>query len=162
MQWELAKNREEWGLAAEAVKAEIACRDAVLHFPSRDSSFCREYLGDALLEASKASRAAAAAKLLSEARDAYRGAVRGLVVTLGPSHPWSGVAAKKLATALARMQGAEVGLPVGACSFCAGSRLDGQALARCGRCKQASYCCTEHQKAHWPLHKKCCAAGPAS
>ncbi len=28
LQWEQAKNREEWGRAAESLRAEIACREA--------------------------------------------------------------------------------------------------------------------------------------
>lgn len=41
------------------------------------------------------------------------------------------------------------------CSFC-GKEKGVVALKRCMRCKQASYCGAECQKAAWGLHKKTC------
>ena len=31
------------------------------------------------------------------------------------------------------------------------------AILRCGQCNNHFYCCKEHQKAHWPLHKLVCS-----
>ncbi|KAG1654826.1 hypothetical protein FOA52_009107 [Chlamydomonas sp. UWO 241] len=100
VKWELAKNRQDWRSAVKAKKAEIECRDAM---PSRDTAFCYEHLGDALAEHARASTAGQDAALLREAQDAYQRAVRGLMVVLGPEHPWTKVAATKLAAAQARM-----------------------------------------------------------
>jgi len=43
------------------------------------------------------------------------------------------------------------------CPVC-GSRkgADGGPLLRCGRCTKEHYCCKEHQKTHWKLHKYLC------
>jgi SMC interacting uncharacterized protein involved in chromosome segregation len=43
---------------------------------------------------------------------------------------------------------AETSLP---CAVCAK-----EAPMRCGGCKRAFYCCKEHQKQDWKLHKKLC------
>lgn len=40
------------------------------------------------------------------------------------------------------------------CEIC-GSTKD---LKRCGKCKCVSYCCQEHQKQHWSLHKIICGS----
>jgi len=29
-------------------------------------------------------------------------------------------------------------------------------LKKCSKCKEVFYCCVEHQKQHWPIHKKRC------
>mmetsp|Transcript_71682 Transcript_71682/g.164280 ORF Transcript_71682/g.164280 Transcript_71682/m.164280 type:complete len:124 (+) Transcript_71682:167-538(+) len=42
------------------------------------------------------------------------------------------------------------------CSHC-GKTGDGDALMRCGRCKQDSYCGAECQRARWKVHKKSCS-----
>jgi MYND finger len=42
------------------------------------------------------------------------------------------------------------------CAICSKS-----AGARCGGCRAVWYCSKEHQKAHWPSHKGCCAAAGA-
>jgi hypothetical protein len=146
LQWPWAHVLKDWARAAAELKKIIECRDTVLPFPSRDTSFNWERLGDAL----------AADGRLQEAQAAYRRAVRGLMLVMGPAHHCAGVAATKLAAVQARMQTGTQVAP-GMCSLCGEGRLDGKALARCGRCSKACYCCQEHQRAHWVVHKKSCA-----
>lgn len=43
-----------------------------------------------------------------------------------------------------------------ACGYCGAQDKNGKALMRCGRCKGASYCGADCQKADWALHKKAC------
>ena len=48
------------------------------------------------------------------------------------------------------------------CAFCEESPLRAaMKRSRCGKCKQVVYCSVGCQKAHWPLHKKCCVSDPA-
>ena len=101
----------------------------------------------------------AAGGRLSQACEAYHRAVQLLVLTSGASHPYAQVAASKLLAAQKRLRPGDAAALMGpdACSFCGvGARLDGQPLAKCGRCRAAAYCCPEHQKLQWPLHKKSC------
>ena len=79
----------------------------------------------------------------------------------GPTHPWTRVVADKVAAVQARIQacGVKVGGGPGACGLCGETQtLDGQPLKRCDRCAGADYCCVEHQRVHWPVHKGGCAA----
>lgn len=48
-------------------------------------------------------------------------------------------------------QGAHRGMPT--CAY-AGCSADAQHM--CGRCRQAHYCCSDHQRAAWPTHKNHC------
>ena len=48
------------------------------------------------------------------------------------------------------------------CAFCEESPLRAaMKRSRCGKCKKMAYCSVGCQKAHWPLHKKCCVSDPA-
>ena len=47
------------------------------------------------------------------------------------------------------------------CKFCFEVRKEGSGLSACARCKSVSYCCVEHQKAHWKAHKPQCTAAVA-
>ena len=103
LQWELYRDRGEWERAAQALEAEIACRDAVIRFPSRNTAFCNHDRGDMLMKAYRAAGAGAGEKrglLLAQALEAYRRAVHGLLITGGPSHPFTSVADAKLAAAV--------------------------------------------------------------
>ncbi|KAG1668123.1 hypothetical protein FOA52_003910 [Chlamydomonas sp. UWO 241] len=103
VKWELARNVQQWGDAAEAKRAEIECRNAIVRIPRRDTAVCFGNLGDALVAQAGASASAQASVLLGEAQEAYQRALQGLIFVLGPDHPWTGVAATKLAAVQARM-----------------------------------------------------------
>ena len=151
MQHKLAHNIGDHEGGALALTAAIACLDKIITFPCRETAFLCEYLGDSLMEA--------AGSRLSQACEAYRRAVQLLVLTSGASHPYTKIAASKLLAAQKRMRPGNAAALMGpsACSFCGvAARLDGQPLAKCGRCRSAAYCCPEHQKLQWPLHKKSC------
>ena len=43
------------------------------------------------------------------------------------------------------------------CAMCHVKQIpDGKPLLRCSACKVTLYCCTSHQKDHWPEHKATC------
>lgn len=45
----------------------------------------------------------------------------------------------------------------GLCALCTAPHTDsGTPLLRCGSCKIARYCCQDHQKIDWPVHRKLC------
>jgi hypothetical protein len=81
VQWEMSTNQQEWRAAVEAAKARVECRNAIVRIPSRDTAFCYEYLGNALVAQADASAAGQAAALLGEAQDAYQHAVRAHLPT---------------------------------------------------------------------------------
>lgn len=81
------------------------------------------------------------------------------MITLGPTNYFSGEAAAKLVAAQVLMHagpGCTGGRLAWACRLCGEGMLDGEALLRCERCRKLTYCCAEHQRAHWKLHKKNC------
>jgi hypothetical protein len=50
LQYELAAQAGAWGEAAAACRAKLACRDALVDWPSLPTAFACEYLGDALTQ----------------------------------------------------------------------------------------------------------------
>ena len=39
---------------------------------------------------------------------------------------------------------------------CRVKKQDANKMRKCGGCREARYCCDEHQKLHWPLHSSLC------
>ena len=151
LQHELAQNTGDPDKSVLALTAVIACRDEIITFPCRETAFFCEYLGDSLMKAGGGR--------FTQACEAYRRAVQLLILTDGASHPYTQLAASKLLAAQKCMRPGDAAalMGPGSCSFCGvAARLDGQPLAKCGRCRSAAYCCPEHQKLQWPLHKKSC------
>ena len=151
-QYELAHNTGDPDKSVLALTAVIACRDEIITFPSRETAFLCENLGDSLMHATGSK--------FGQAHEAYRRAVQLLTLTGGASHPYSEAAASKLLAAQKRMRPCDAAalIGLGACSFCGvGAQLDGLPLTKCGRCCLAAYCCPEHQALQQPLHKKSCS-----
>lgn len=46
------------------------------------------------------------------------------------------------------------------CLLCGAAAADGEVLKRCGRCRQARYCCQTCQRSDWAEHKRECRAAP--
>ena len=47
---------------------------------------------------------------------------------------------------------------VRACMQCSVLPPAGSKFRQCARCKMAVYCCRDHQRTHWPKHKKMCTS----
>ena len=104
LQVELYLKTEQWMGAAKAISAYIACRDAIIHLPSRTTAHFHEHRGDALMQVSMTVGAGAGAGekrwvLRAQAEEAYRCAAQGMLITCGPSHPSTTTAAAYLAAA---------------------------------------------------------------
>ena len=119
---ELYYKTEQWEEAAKELQAEIECREAIIRLPSRTTAELHENRGDMLTLACMSLDAGAGEKreagLLAhveaycctaqrQAEEAYRCAVQGQLITCGPSHPSTTIAAAKLA---ATHQGRTLGL----------------------------------------------------
>ena len=51
-----------------------------------------------------------------------------------------------------------LGLEVCALPTCGASEAHARRFKACSRCRNAYYCCADHQKQHWKLHKASCSA----
>ena len=115
LQYMLYKQDEDWEEAAKAVQAEIECRDAILRLPSRTTALRHECRGGMLMEAARVVGAGEKKRglLLAQAGEAYRQAEQGLLITGGPSDPWTDLATAKRAAALQEQGegGVEGGVP---------------------------------------------------
>merc|ERR1711908_162188 len=78
----------------------------------------------------------------------------------GDTAAWRGAAQLALATPAIHSSSSVpqslVGHQCGAQGCLASEGPNGTALLRCGRCKEVWYCCAEHQKSHWKIHKHEC------
>ena len=101
LQYMLYKQSKEWVKAAKALQAEIECRDAILRFPTITTALRYECRGDMLMAAIRVVGVGEKKRgqLLAQAGEAYRHAEQGLLITGGPSHPWTALATAKLAAA---------------------------------------------------------------
>jgi hypothetical protein len=54
------------------------------------------------------------------------------------------------------IQGGRGARKEGECTNCGRSAKDGKPLSACGKCRKATYCSQECQKADWKAHKKAC------
>lgn len=172
LQWELAQQQEGGAAADRAVaacRAKIACRNAIVgeETPHRQSAFAWEYLGDAL-QKQVVLDGEAGTEIWQDVETVFMKAVRLLTLTDGPAEPFAVCATKKLA-AVRRHRHADMNdkermgaasTLASSCEFCGmPDRISPAPLRRCGRCKSATYCCTEHQRAAWPVHKRVCKTG---
>jgi anthranilate/para-aminobenzoate synthase component II len=113
---------------------------------------------------------------LMDAQRVYRNALQMLLLVAGPSHPYSSCVSRKLLAVQSRLPAEAVALGPEVCNLCGGKEVphydsvttlraqqEGEikALPRCGRCRNVAYCCPEHQRAQWRLHKAACRAPPA-
>jgi hypothetical protein len=140
IQGELFVQHGDWVCAARAYEAQVVAIDAVLgrNYANRQSAFANERLGDAFQHFN-----------LVKAQEAFRRTVQTLQITDGASEPYSKLATKKLLEVQRRLSEASGDLEH--CSLCGLP-----AKAKCSRCGEVVYCCKEHQKAQWPLHKTWC------
>ncbi len=169
LQWELSQQQEGTSAAGRAVaacRAKVSCRNAIVgeQTPHRQSAFAWEYLGDALQKQALFLNGRESTETWQEAHAAFMQAAQMLMLTDGPAEPFAACATKKLAAVRKRLHtnGARVGVACDEktprrCEFCGVHEAMAPAsLRRCGRCKMTMYCCPEHQKAAWPVHKKDC------
>lgn len=153
--------------AARAAREAIACLQAIRPLPSKEHAVAYLALGDSLLRGIRMGGAPSPLLLLVQAQEAYRKGVRAMMLLYGPSHPSSEAAARSLAAVQCSMLPEDASASVGAtkeaeagegacCSFCGGATFE--SLLQCRVCRVAAYCCEEHRRAQWPLHKKTCRA----
>jgi len=152
--------------------------EAIVLFPSRETAFKYEFWGDQLACSAgiTSTKSSATSVPLMEAQRAYRKSLQRLLLMVGPSHPYSGCVSHKLLAVQSRLAAEAVALGPEVCNLCGGkeaphadsvttlrAQLEGEtkALPRCVRCRGVSYCCPEHQRAKWRLHKAACCAPPS-
>jgi len=176
IQAELYKNIDQPKKAAEALMHSVECREAIVCFTTRETAFKHEYHGDYLqMACSGESNQSVVRVQLMAAQKSYRHAIQLLLLLVGPSHPYSNCVTRKLLAVQSRLRSDAIALGLEVCNFCGGKgvphgndvedsivvqALEGKALPRCGRCGTVSYCCPEHQRAQWRLHKAACAPPP--
>lgn len=141
LHFELHSQRGDLAAAAKAQCQFIACHKAIHGEDYRNEAlgFAYERLGGIHERA----------RNWSGAEDAYKEAVQILQLNRGcMSQPYSRCAIEKLVcvqnpnSSIADYQ---------RCGLCG---ID--APRKCSRCGETHYCCREHQKAHWVVHRKIC------
>ena len=147
LQYDLHNNTGQPQKAADALLKVIECREAIVLFPSRNTAFKWEYLGDILQEACSGATKQSH-PILVEAQKAYKQAVQLLLLVAGQSHPYSACATRKLVAVQGRLPIEAIALGPELCNLCGGKTVphgddtiesvakDGnkKALSSCGRC----------------------------
>jgi hypothetical protein len=176
IQFELYDNQQLPEKKAEALFASIECRETILHFPNRETvsqihrhaAILREM---ASCDGAPVSTESGRAHLMV-AQEACRRACQMLLVLVGPTHPHSDTATGELLEVQSRLPVEAITLGPEGCNLCGGKGVphgndvkdvvalrahEGMALSACGKCTSIAYCCPEHQRAQWRLHKAACA-----
>ncbi|KAJ3021298.1 UNVERIFIED_CONTAM: hypothetical protein HDU68_009701 [Siphonaria sp. JEL0065] len=138
----------------EAAKGKLESLNAILLLPSPERASAHDRLGYC------ESRLPGLSHLL-EAQSAFRKSVAMFAITHGEAHTVSHVIVKKLVAIQAKLGWNEhVKLPLNSCSLCGivgiVSLVEEVEMKDCGKCGVVSYCCVEHQRAQWGIHKKHC------